>query len=138
MIQYILIVGFFALQFIALLVLERHLRLRHKRFLEENRLYRLKYGLESQVWQLKSDKTVLESRIAGLGEEQTEMARLATRVGWLELDKARLEDRMAGLGEEKTGTEDQISWLENQIKWLEFDNAVLESRVTILTIKSAA
>ena len=54
------------------------------------------------------------------------------------MDKARLEDRMAGLGEEQTATEDQISWLETQVKWLEFDNAVLESQVTLLTIKSAA
>ena len=97
-----------------------------------------KSDLESQVRQLKSDKTILEDRITILAKGQPEVVRLATRAGWLELDKARLEDRMAGLGEEKTGTEDQISWLENQIKWLEFDNALLESRVTILTIKSAA
>ena len=109
-----------------------------KRSDERARLRKLKSDLESQVRQLKSDKTVLENRVANLTKGQPEVVRLATRVGWLELDKARLEDRMAGLGEEQTATEDQISWLENQIRWLEFDNAVLESQVTLLTIKSAA
>ena len=134
MMEYLLIIGGFAACAIMLFVVHWVIRVDNKR--RDQRW--LKYGLESQVWQLKSDKTILEDRITILAKGQPEAVRLATRVGWLELDKARLEDRMAGLGEEQTETEDQISWLENQIKWLEFDNALLESRVTILTIKSAA
>lgn len=134
MMEYLLIIGGFAACAIMLFVMHWVIRVDDKRRARRN----LKYDLESQVRQLKSDKTILENRIAILAKGQPEVVRLATQAGWLELDKAKLEERMAGLGEEKTETEDQISWLENQIKWLELDNAVLESRVTLLTIKSAA
>ena len=134
MMEYLLPIGIAAVYAIMLFIMLWIFRVDHKR--RDQR--RLKYDLESQVRQLKSDKTVLENRVANLTKGQPEVVRLATRVGWLELDKARLEDRMASLGEEQTATEDQISWLETQVKWLEFDNAVLESQVTLLTIKSAA
>ena len=134
MMEYLLIIGGFAAYAIMLFVVHWVIRVDNKR---RDRRW-LKYGLESQVWQLKSDKTILEDRITILAKGQPEAVRLATQAGWLELDKAKLEDRMAGLGEEQTETEDQISWLENQVRWLELDNAVLESRVTLLTIKSAA
>ena len=134
MTQYLLPIGIAVAYAILLFAMLWVVRVDNKRRARRN----LKYDLESQVRQLKLDKTVLENRVANLTKGQPEAVRLATRVGWLELDKARLEDRMAGLGEEQTATEDQISWLENQIRWLEFDNAVLESQVTLLTIKSAA